>query len=113
MGKTKPATEANTEASQQAYFGSGPDNEGTSLVSYERIPADDEQPETLRPTSVELLPQTKLAEDEKAIPAGHVLLVVLKPDGTEKAGSEFTIGLKGYKRFYSNETKFKLKKKAQ
>ncbi|RYD50664.1 MAG: hypothetical protein EOP52_13465 [Sphingobacteriales bacterium] len=48
--------------------------------------------------------------EETPIPPGHVLLAALDKDGNET--STFTVSEKGWKRTYSDETKFRFKKKA-
>ena len=44
-------------------------------------------------------------------PYGHVLVVALKPDGTEIEGSEFFYPERSYQRFYGDKAKFGVKKK--
>jgi len=68
--------------------------------------------DVLQPVSVTTaqVPQTQLPEIE--VPAGHVLVVALLPDGSEREGSEFFYPEKSYQRFYGDETKFRIKKKA-
>lgn len=67
-----------------------------------------EQPTVIQPTTVESKPIA--SEKEIEVPAGHVMLVALNEDGTEKPGSEFFYPETSYKRFYGNPVKFKLKK---
>ena len=75
-----------------------------------------ETPETIPAPVIEPISITKTdAPQSQAVdvivPAGHVLLVALDADGNEKAGSEFFYSEKSYKRFYGDETKFRVKKK--
>ena len=70
------------------------------------IPAPVIEPVSIATTDV---PQSQPIEI--VVPAGHVLLVALDAEGNEKAGSEFFYAEKSYKKFYSDETKFRVKKK--
>lgn len=48
---------------------------------------------------------------EVAVPEGYVLLTALNPDGTDIPGSDFFYPGTKYKRFFGDETKFRIKKK--
>ena len=65
----------------------------------------------LQPSSVEQI-QSQPAPAEIEIPRGHVLVAELDANG-EESGILFTVAERGFNRLYSDETKFKLKKKAQ
>lgn len=65
----------------------------------------------LQPVSIAITGSPKTQQPGIAIPAGHVLIVALHADGTEKEGSEFFYPEKSYSRFYGDETKFRIKKK--
>lgn len=69
--------------------------------------------EVIDPVSVTNTDSAKAQGKTLEIPAGHVLIVSLNEDGTEKEHSEFFYPEKSYKRFYGDETKFTVKKKAQ
>jgi hypothetical protein len=68
---------------------------------------------TIAPISISETTSPKAQLPEVEIPAGHVLIVALDANGEEVAGSGFFYPEKTYKRFYSNETKFSVKKKVQ
>jgi hypothetical protein len=51
-----------------------------------------------------------LAEHEVNVPEGYVLLTALNPDGTDIPGSDFFYPETKYKRFFGDETKFRIKK---
>lgn len=55
--------------------------------------------------------QIQQLETSPDIPKGKVLVVEMRPDGTEK-GNGFTIGEATYNRVFANNPKFKLKKKS-
>ncbi|OSZ79111.1 hypothetical protein CAP35_12920 [Chitinophagaceae bacterium IBVUCB1] len=63
----------------------------------------------IQPVSVEQVIVT--SEQEMEVPQGYVLLVALKEDGTDKAGSEFFYPEKNYLKYYGDTTKFRLKGK--
>jgi hypothetical protein len=66
-------------------------------------------PDTLEPIMVIAadVPKTKTAE--MLVQYGYVLLVALNADGSEKQGSEFLYPERNYKKFYGNETKYRVK----
>lgn len=66
-------------------------------------------PEVLDPVSVE----TTTDQHSISVPPGHVYILALNEDGTEKKGSGFFYPEKTYRRFYSDETKYTVKKKVQ
>ncbi len=70
-------------------------------------------PEVLAPVSVSNTDSSKAQDVTLNIPAGHVYIVALNEDGTEKDHSGFFYPEKSYKRFYGDETKFMVKKKAK
>lgn len=70
-------------------------------------------PEVLEPISVLEANVPKTKEAQVNVPAGHVYIVALNADGTEKEHSGFFYPEKSYKRFYGDETKYSVKKKAQ
>lgn len=67
-------------------------------------------PQALQPVSIaeEQLPE---AATEIEVPAGHVYIVALNADGTEKENSGFFYPEKSYLRYYGNEAKYSVKKK--
>lgn len=69
-------------------------------------------PDILEPIMV-IATDAPQAKPEIEVPADYVLLVALNEDGTDKEGSEFFYPEKSYKRFYSDESKYRLKKKLQ
>lgn len=71
-----------------------------------------QQEETLQPVSITIIQSPKAQQPEIEVPAGHVLVVALHADGTEKEGSDFFYPEKSYQHFYGDETKFRIKKKA-
>jgi hypothetical protein len=71
-----------------------------------------ELPDILEPIMV-IATDSPIAKPELEVPPGYVLLVALNEDGTDKEGSEFFYPEKSYKRYYSDETKYRLKKKLQ
>lgn len=68
---------------------------------------------TIAPISIAETSSPKAQQPEVEIPMGHVLIVALDANGEEIAGSAFFYPEKTYKRFYSNEAKFSVKKKVQ
>jgi hypothetical protein len=75
-------------------------------------PQETPQQETLQPVSITIAQSPKTQSIVIEVPAGHVLIVALHADGTEKEGSGFFYPEKSYQRFYGDETKFRIKKKA-
>ncbi len=69
-------------------------------------------PDILEPILV-IAADVPQAKPEIEVPGGYVLLVALNEDGTDKEGSEFFYPEKSYKRYYSDEAKYRLKKKLQ
>jgi len=55
------------------------------------------------------VPAAKAVEVE--VPQGHVLLVAVDAEGNDIPGSDFFYAEKSYKRYYGDETKFRVKKK--
>ena len=86
-------------------------NGSTAKSNNDMINQDDNN-EVLKPSVVETI-QTQPAPAEIVLPRGHVLIAELDANGNEIPGSEFHIHEKGYEHYYTDETKFKLKKKAQ
>ena len=76
-------------------------------------PSPPEAEDVLLPVSVENTSSTKAQEVSIDVPPGHVYIVGLHEDGTEREGSGFFYPESSYKRFYSNEAKYSVKKKAQ
>lgn len=70
-------------------------------------------PKVLEPVLVTQTESIKAKETTLDIPQGHVLIVGLNEDGSEKQGSAFFYPERSYKRIYGDETKYKVKKKAQ
>lgn len=70
-------------------------------------------PELLTPVSVTATDSAIAKDATIEVPAGHVYIVALNPDGTEKENSGFFYPAKSYQRFYNDETKYSIKKKAQ
>jgi hypothetical protein len=66
----------------------------------------------ITPVEVTTTESPKAQQTEIEVPAGHVLITALHPDGTEKENSAFFYPERSYKRFYGDETKFRVKKKA-
>ncbi|HEY9176796.1 MAG TPA: hypothetical protein VIN07_03855 [Flavipsychrobacter sp.] len=69
-------------------------------------------PESLAPVSVTQTESEKAKELNIDVPPGHVYIVGLNVDGTEKEGSGFFYPEKSYQRIYGDETKYSIKKKA-
>lgn len=72
----------------------------------------DTSPEILSPVSVTETESPKAKEVTIEVPAGHVYIVALNADGTEKEHSGFFYPEKSYLRIYGDETKYSVKKKA-
>lgn len=70
----------------------------------------DISPVLLRPFSVE---EADIPLPQVEMPPGHVYIVALNEDGTEKENSGFFYPEKNYKRIYGNEAKYSVKKKVQ
>lgn len=66
----------------------------------------------ISPVEITTTDSPKAQQPDIEIPAGHVLVVALHEDGTDKEGSDFFYPEKSYSRFYSDEKKFRIKKKA-
>lgn len=77
------------------------------------MPAGNDQQVAVAPVSVTETDSLKAKETTLTVPPGHVMIVALNTDGTEKEGSEFFYPEKSYKRFYGDETKYAVKKKVQ
>lgn len=71
---------------------------------------DEEEQPPLQPTSVEKVTNAPVQE-VITLPRGHVLLAELDSKGNEV--NVFTVHERGWKQHYSDESKFRLKKKAQ
>lgn len=69
-------------------------------------------PELLQPVSVVETESEKAKELTINVPPGHVYIVGLNPDGTEKEGSGFFYPERSYQRIYGDKTKYSVKKKA-
>lgn len=52
-------------------------------------------------------------EPNIGVPDGHVYIVALNPDGTEQENSGFFYPIKNHLKYYGDETKYVIKKKAQ
>ncbi|MBW7913078.1 MAG: hypothetical protein H3C54_05110 [Taibaiella sp.] len=69
-------------------------------------------PELLEPVSVTQTESEKAKKLTINVPPGHVYIVGLNPDGTEKEGSGFFYPERSYLRIYGDKTKYSVKKKA-
>lgn len=69
-------------------------------------------PELLAPVSVTQTESEKAKELTIDVPPGHVYIVGLNTDGTEKEGSGFFYPERNYQRIYRDKTKYLVKKKA-
>jgi hypothetical protein len=69
-------------------------------------------PELLAPVSVTQTESEKAKEMTIDVPPGHVYIVGLNADGTEKEGSGFFYPERSYQRIYGDKTKYLVKKKA-
>ncbi len=69
-------------------------------------------PELLEPVSVIQTESGKAQKLTIEVPPGHVYIVGLHPDGTEKEGSGFFYPERSYQRIYGDKTKYSVKKKA-
>lgn len=69
-------------------------------------------PEVLQPITVQEATVPVSTVQEIEVPAGHVYIVALNADGTEKENSGFFYPEKSYRRIYSDTTKYSVKKKA-
>lgn len=69
-------------------------------------------PELLSPVAVTETDSEKAHAVTIEVPAGHVYIVALHADGTEKEGSGFFYPERSYQRIYGDETKYIVKKKA-
>ncbi|RYE25459.1 MAG: hypothetical protein EOP51_04030 [Sphingobacteriales bacterium] len=65
----------------------------------------------IEPVSITQTDTAAARVTEIEVPAGHVLLVAIDANGNDVAGSDFFYAEKSYKRFYGDETKFRVKKK--
>lgn len=65
----------------------------------------------IQPVSVTDTDSPKAKELSVEVPAGHVYIVALNPDGTEKENSGFFYPERSYQRIYGDETKYSVKKK--
>ncbi len=72
-----------------------------------------ESSEVLAPISVTVTDDAKAQDISLQVPEGHVYIVALNEDGTEKEDSGFFYPEKSYRRFYGDEAKFQVKKKAK
>lgn len=70
-------------------------------------------PIEIAPISISETTSPKAQLPDLEIPPGHVLVVAVNAAGEEIAGSAFFYPEKSYKRFYGDEKKFSIKKKAQ
>lgn len=68
--------------------------------------------EPIAPVAIATEASPKTRHTELPIPAGYVLLVALHADGTERAGTEFLYPQKDYPRYYGDQSRFRVKKKA-
>lgn len=69
-------------------------------------------PELLAPVSVTKTESGKAKEMTIDVPPGHVYIVGLNADGTEKENSGFFYPERSYQRIYGDKTKYSVKKKA-
>ncbi len=69
-------------------------------------------PELLEPVSVTQTESEKAKELIIEVPPGHVYIVGLNADGTEKGNSGFFYPERNYQRIYGDKTKYSIKKKA-
>lgn len=70
-----------------------------------------ETPATVAPKSVTPTQNITIHEKEVDVPDGHVLIVALDANGQEKPDSSFFYPEKSYQRFFSDTSKFAVKKK--
>lgn len=70
------------------------------------------KPETLQPITVQEAAVQVNTVQEIEVPPGHVYIVALNADGTERDNSGFFYPEKSYRRIYSDTTKYSVKKKA-
>lgn len=84
------------------------------MKTKKKTPTEDEiqSPELLQPITVTTTNSVKAKEHTIEVPAGHVYIVGLNADGTEKEGSGFFYPERSYRRIYGDETKYAVKKKA-
>lgn len=84
------------------------------MTKRKKTPAENEtqSPELLQPVEVIETNSPKAREMSIEVPPGHVYIIALNDDGTEKENSGFFYPERSYKRIYSNETKYSVKKKA-
>ena len=66
-------------------------------------------PVVIVPVSVTEADILVVEQEAISIPHGYVLLVALLEDGTDKPHSEFFYPEKSYRKYYSDETKFRVK----
>ncbi|MBS1771522.1 MAG: hypothetical protein JST82_01590 [Bacteroidetes bacterium] len=67
-----------------------------------------EQEEVIVPVTIEqtiVAPALQILD----VPQGYVLLVSLQTDGSDKQGSEFFYPERSYRKYYGDETKFRVK----
>jgi hypothetical protein len=74
-------------------------------------PNQPQEEELLQPVEIIVTSSPKAQPVDIEVPPGHVLIIALHQDGTEIAGSEFFYPEKTYRRYYSDEAKFLVKKK--
>jgi hypothetical protein len=67
--------------------------------------------DVLQPAEVAATDSGKAQHAGIEIPIGHVLIVALDANGAEIPGSEFFYPERTYPRFYSDDTRFLIKKK--
>lgn len=73
---------------------------------------ENQPPELLAPVSVAQTESGKAKELTIDVPPGHVCIVGLNADGTEKEGSGFFYPERSCQRIYGDKTKYSIKKKA-
>ena len=66
-------------------------------------------PVVIAPVSVTEADIIVVQQEALSIPQGYVLLVALQEDGTDKPNSEFFYPEKSYRKYYGDETKFRVK----
>lgn len=82
------------------------------MTTKKKTSPEDEALQLLQPITVTATDSVKAQEHTIEVPAGHVYIVGLNGDGTEKDGSGFFYPERNYRRIYGDETKYAVKKKA-
>jgi len=80
-------------------------------MKIEEISHEEDSIHMIQPVSVADTDSPKAKELAIEVPAGHVYIVALNPDSTEKENSGFFYPERNYQRIYGDETKYSVKKK--